>query len=233
MIGDRLLLHCHGASSHTESSPRPTLGHRPLAFISASRLARLASLVGATDKTSRHLTYATLDHSCPIEEETLRNYKAEHYYPVQIGDVFQHRYSVIGKLGYGTASTVWLCHDLSKESQYVALEVHTNRSRVHRELPVYSHINSLRPQHEGQNHIRKLLDSFEVSGTHGKHTCLYQEALGMSLEELKDLVPSGMFAADLIRQSLRDILRGLHFLDKEARIIHTGTAWLLLRSDRV
>lgn len=53
----------------------------------------------------------------------------------------------------------------------------------------------------------------------------------MNLEELKDLVPGGMFAADLVRQSLRDILRGLHFLHKEARIVHTGTIWLLLRSD--
>ncbi|RMY68888.1 hypothetical protein D0863_06816, partial [Hortaea werneckii] len=28
--------------------------------------------------------------------------------------VFQDRYRVIGKLGYGSTSTVWLCHDLSR-----------------------------------------------------------------------------------------------------------------------
>ena len=53
----------------------------------------------------------------------------------------------------------------------------------------------------------------------------------MNLEELRDLVPGGMFVADLIRQSLRDILRGLHFLHEEAHIIHTGTAFLLLHLD--
>lgn len=211
--------------------PRITLGNRPLASISASRLAHLASLGGATVRTARHLTYATLDPSYQIEEETLRGYKAEHYYPLKTGEIFQHRYSVIGKLGYGTASTVWLCHELSKEHACVALKLYTNCPRAHRELPVYSHINSIRSQHGGHNYIRRLFDSFEVSGPHGKHTCLVHEALGMNLEELKDLVPGGMFAADLVRQSLRDILRGLHFLHKEARIVHTGTIWLLLRSD--
>lgn len=210
---------------------RPTFGHHPLVFIAASRVARLVSPVGATEMTARNLTYVTMDSLCPIEEETLRDYRAEHYYPVKTGEIFQHRYSVIGKLGYGTASTVWLCRDLLKEYQYVALKVYTNRSRVHRELPIYGHINSLRPQHEGRNHIRRLLDSFEVSGPHGKHTCLVQEALGMNMGELKDLVPGGMFAADLIRQSLRDILRGLHFLHEEAHIVHTGMGLLLLRSD--
>lgn len=212
--------------------PRLTLYTRPLASTSASRLARLAFLVSVTDRTARHLSYVTLDPSRAIEEETLRGYKAEHYYPVKTGEVFQHRYSVIGKLGYGTASTVWLCHDLSKEHEYVALKVYTNCPRAHRELPVYSHINSIRSQHGGHNHIRQLFDSFEVSGPHGKHTCLVHEALGMNLEELKDLVPGGMFAADLVRQSLRDILRGLHFLHEEARIVHTGTVWLLLCSNR-
>lgn len=47
-----------------------------------------------------------------IEEETLPSYEPSHYYPVKIGDVYQSRYQVIGKLGYGAHSTVWLCRDL-------------------------------------------------------------------------------------------------------------------------
>lgn len=76
--------------------PRLTLYNRPLASTSASRLARLAFLVSVTDRTAGHLSYVTLDSSRAIEEETLRGYKAEHYYPVKTGEVFQHRYSVIG-----------------------------------------------------------------------------------------------------------------------------------------
>lgn len=34
----------------------------------------------------------------------------------------------------------------------------------------------------------------------------------MNLEELRDLVPGRTFEADLIRQSLRDVLRAMQFL---------------------
>lgn len=157
-----------------------------------------------------------------IEEETVRGYKAEHYYPVQIGRVFQDRYRVVGKLGYGSASTVWLCRDLQDGNQYAALKVYINSSRVHRELPIYSHINNMGSHHDGCMNLRKLLDSFEIDGPNGKHLCLVHEALGMNLEELRDLVPGREFAPDLVRQSLRDILRALHFLREEAHVIHTG-----------
>jgi serine/threonine-protein kinase SRPK3 len=46
-----------------------------------------------------------------FEEENLADYDASEFYPVKIDEVFQQRYSVIGKLGYGANSTVWLCRD--------------------------------------------------------------------------------------------------------------------------
>lgn len=157
-----------------------------------------------------------------VEEETVRGYKAEHYYPVRTGNLFHNRYKVIGKLGFGSASTVWLCHDLQTRGEFVALKIYINRSKVHRELPMYNHINSLDSQHEGRNYVRRLLDSFEIGGPHGRHTCLVHEALGMNLEELRELVPGRIFAPDLIRQSLRGVLRAMHFLHEEAHVIHTG-----------
>jgi hypothetical protein len=47
-----------------------------------------------------------------IEEEKLPFYVAENFYPVKIGETFHSRYRVLGKLGYGAYSTVWLCRDL-------------------------------------------------------------------------------------------------------------------------
>lgn len=164
-----------------------------------------------------------LDHSFAIEEETVRGYKAEHYFPVQIGQIFRDRYRVVGKLGYGSASTVWLCHDLRDGKQYVALKVYINSSRTHRELPMYNHINGIRSQHGGRLNLRRLLDSFNIEGPNGRHVCLVHEALGMNLEDLRDLVPNREFASDLIRESLRGILRALHFLREEAHVIHTGS----------
>ena len=47
-----------------------------------------------------------------IEEETIPDYKAERFYPARLGEVFNARYQAVAKLGYGTASTIWLCRDL-------------------------------------------------------------------------------------------------------------------------
>lgn len=47
-----------------------------------------------------------------IEEETISGYLAARYYPVRVGQIFQDRYQVVGKLGFGITSTVWLARDM-------------------------------------------------------------------------------------------------------------------------
>jgi hypothetical protein len=47
-----------------------------------------------------------------VEKEDVPGYKPESFYPVRLGDVFNSRYGVVAKLGYGTVSTVWVCKDL-------------------------------------------------------------------------------------------------------------------------
>lgn len=47
-----------------------------------------------------------------IEEETIPGYVASRYYPVHIGEVFRDRYQIVGKLGFGASSTVWLARDM-------------------------------------------------------------------------------------------------------------------------
>lgn len=46
------------------------------------------------------------------EEEQLDGFRKGVYYPVNIGDVFASQYQVVGKLGFGVTSTVWLARDL-------------------------------------------------------------------------------------------------------------------------
>lgn len=48
----------------------------------------------------------------PLEEEQLFDYSAYRYYPAHIGEVFQERYQVCSKLGWGSCSTTWLARDL-------------------------------------------------------------------------------------------------------------------------
>lgn len=56
--------------------------------------------------------FGLLPTNTRFEEERLVGYQANDFYPVRLGEVFQARYQVVAKLGFGTASTVWLCRDL-------------------------------------------------------------------------------------------------------------------------
>lgn len=55
--------------------------------------------------------FTLLPTDVKYEEERLIGYQAGDYYPVRLGEVFDDRYQIVAKLGFGTASTVWLCRD--------------------------------------------------------------------------------------------------------------------------
>lgn len=168
-----------------------------------------------------------IDPSLLVEEERLPGYKPERYYPVHVGQVFNERYKTIGTVGAGTASTVWLCRDLQKADNWVALKVYVNTSKADRELLVYEHINNLRSTHDGKDNVRKLLDSFEIDGPHGTHICLVHEPLGANFGEIRDVDDDKVLPAALIRLWFRKIHRGLEFLHQEAKVIHTGKLVLM------
>jgi hypothetical protein len=100
--------------------PRAALGFAPRILAIAFALPHIPCAPLPVTRIRSHIsirmahcsTHVVMDSSQMIEEETLPGYKAEHFYPVHIGEVFQDRYSVISKIGYGAASTVWLCRDL-------------------------------------------------------------------------------------------------------------------------
>lgn len=53
-----------------------------------------------------------LDDAYLLEEETFSWYSPDDFYHVRIAEVFQSKYQVLGKLGFGSVSTAWLCRDL-------------------------------------------------------------------------------------------------------------------------
>ena len=56
--------------------------------------------------------FDVIDKGRLIEEETIPEYKPEYFYPARIGEVFNDRFQIVSKLGYGSSSTIWLAHDL-------------------------------------------------------------------------------------------------------------------------
>ena len=56
--------------------------------------------------------YETVSASQLLEEEAFEDYSTGKYYPVRIGELFASKYQVVGKLGFGVSSTVWLARNL-------------------------------------------------------------------------------------------------------------------------
>jgi serine/threonine-protein kinase SRPK3 len=50
--------------------------------------------------------FDTIDKDQLIEEEGMPEYNPEHFYPVRLGEVFNHRFQTVAKLGYGSSSTI-------------------------------------------------------------------------------------------------------------------------------
>lgn len=48
-----------------------------------------------------------------LEEEALYDFEENAFFPVEIGDILDKKYQVLGKLGWGVTSTVWLVRDLT------------------------------------------------------------------------------------------------------------------------
>ncbi|KAG5302383.1 protein kinase [Histoplasma capsulatum G186AR] len=159
----------------------------------------------------------------PVEEETLPDYNPEEFYPVHIGDIFNGRYQVLGKLGFGANSTVWLCRN-TENRDYVALKVYikTPTQRMNREIVAYSYLRSSRSSHAGRAHVRELLDSFELVRPNGiRHHCLVHPPLQITLWGLQRLggKPTAL-PQDMVRSASRYLLQALDYLHTEVNITH-------------
>lgn len=56
--------------------------------------------------------YVRIPVTQKIEEETMPDYVASRYYPARIGETLKSQYQIVGKLGFGASSTVWLARDM-------------------------------------------------------------------------------------------------------------------------
>ncbi|KAF9073510.1 putative CDK4/6 [Rhodocollybia butyracea] len=115
--------------------------------------------------------FKIIDGAEKLEEENWDWYEPGIFYPVRIGEVFQSRYQVVGKLGYGSRSTAWLCRDLIGH-KYIALKVcERETTTILRELAAYNHLSTITTTKAGAHLVRKLLDTFKIIGSNGVHHC--------------------------------------------------------------
>ncbi|KAF2004736.1 non-specific serine/threonine protein kinase [Amniculicola lignicola CBS 123094] len=170
------------------------------------------------------LATAKMDPGQPFEEERLPWYNPDKFYPVRIGEILDSSYKVLGKLGYGAYSTVWLCRN-TRDVGFVAIKVCTRdfdrSARIHRELQFYKHVSSLNSQHHGQSFVRGLLGTFEITGPTGQHLCLVHPPMHMTIQELQYRNQSHRLNEPLLKWTLSNLLNALSFLHDEAKVVHT------------
>ncbi|KAK2015919.1 kinase-like protein [Colletotrichum eremochloae] len=155
-----------------------------------------------------------------LEEQGFAWYNPDRWYPVEIGQVFESRYQVLLKLGFGSASTVWLCRDLDLHS-YVTLKVYAAGHRqALNEEKVLDHLWRVASDHPGRNLLRSIKASFEVSGPVGPHMCLVFETLGLSLADIRELA-GGKVPENLLKGLTYALLLGLDYMHSEAHVVHT------------
>lgn len=226
------LLFSSSASSSTDEAASSSGFAKTLKTCKAALGVSTSSSTASTSKSNAAETIAlnedeedeTRKESDDEEQEDPADYCKGGYHPIRIGDVFEGRYNVIRKLGWGHFSTVWLCWD-SQLKRFVALKV--VKSACHYTETALDEIKLLRcvresdPTDPSGNKVVQLLDDFKISGINGTHVCMVFEVLGHNL--LKLILRSNYEGIPLmnVKTIVRQVLQGLHYLHTKCHIIHT------------
>lgn len=158
------------------------------------------------------------------EQEDPADYCKGGYHPVKIGDLFNGRYHVIRKLGWGHFSTVWLCWDMQGK-RFVAMKVvksaqHYTETALD-EIKLLKCVRESDPNDPNKDMVVQLIDDFKISGMNGIHVCMVFEVLGHHL--LKWIIKSNYQGLPVrcVKSIIRQVLQGLDYLHSKCKIIHT------------
>ncbi|XP_058641699.1 SRSF protein kinase 1a isoform X3 [Onychostoma macrolepis] len=158
------------------------------------------------------------------EQEDPNDYCKGGYHHVKIGDLFNGKYHVIRKLGWGHFSTVWLSWDIQGK-RFVAMKVvksaeHYTETALD-EIKLLRSVRNTDPDDPNREMVVQLLDDFKISGVNGTHVCMVFEVLGHHL--LKWIIKSNYQGLPLpcVKSIIRQVLQGLDYLHTKCQIIHT------------
>ncbi|TVY75705.1 Serine/threonine-protein kinase SRPK, partial [Lachnellula suecica] len=163
----------------------------------------------------------------PSEKFEEENFGIDRYYPARIGDVLSSRYQIVGKLGFGNSSTVWLARDLQAH-RHVAVKIFTSDGQDTDEIAIYKHISQGNKSRLGYRYVRTALNSFELMNRGDKHPCLVHEPLWDSIRTLLERSGRDRLTEDLLRVNLQRLLLALSYLHTDRKLIHTD-----IKSDNI
>lgn len=174
------------------------------------------------------------------DDEGADGYRKGGYHVVTVGEVYNGRYQVISKLGWGHFSTVWLCLDLTC-NRHIAMKV--QKSAPHYTEAAYDEIELLAEASkrgavaEWQTSLAgpladivptmaftgvvQLADYFEHHGPNGKHVCMVFETMGPNVLALIKRFNFKGIPLHIVRTVAAHTLVGLDYLHRICGIIHT------------
>ncbi|PNY20667.1 Serine/threonine-protein kinase SRPK [Tolypocladium capitatum] len=175
-----------------------------------------------------------------VDEEISARYDWRTFCHPNPGDVFNQRYKLVAKIGWGLTSTVWLAQDKGRHGRlwfrskkYCAIKISTNNRTEQTAINEIKMFNTIavacskKEGHPARKRFVDALDTFFVDGPYGPHRCLVLEPMREPLMTLKmrltvpcsgELHPSNV---PLVKGYIRGILEGLEFLHTSCGIIHT------------
>lgn len=134
--------------------------------------------------------------------EDLEWYEPGGFHPVHLQDVYDLRYSIVHKLGFGGFSTVWLARD-SVENEWVALKILASET---------STASTARPSILEDDDTKSSAlfcipkREFWIDGPNGRHLCLVLPVVGPSCSSLSKGIYATMkpaLAAGIGRQAVK------------------------------
>lgn len=199
-----------------------------------SKLVR-KSLPGSAPADPRHVSVSSVDEDdedyvttesdlSEEEQEDPNDYCRGGYHPVEIGDLYSNRYTVVRKLGWGHFSTVWLAKDKIAD-RYVAMKVVKSAKRYTEtavdEVKLLEKIASGDSSLLGRKNVIELYDTFKIYGINGSHICMVFEVLGDTLLKLIIQHKYKGLPLNVVKSITAQVLCGLHYMHTHCGIIHT------------
>ncbi|ODH16248.1 CMGC/SRPK protein kinase [Paracoccidioides brasiliensis] len=131
--------------------------------------------------------------------EQVEEYRHGGYHPVHLGDAFNEKYKVLGKLAFGQFSTVWLAVDQRFQQQVAMKVLKAKASQQSKELEILLHLSRPEVQHAGKTNVLELLDYFEHQGPNGTHLCLvFPIILGLEYIHASGLIHCDLQPANIM-----------------------------------
>uniref|UniRef100_A0AC34RNP4 Protein kinase domain-containing protein n=1 Tax=Panagrolaimus sp. JU765 TaxID=591449 RepID=A0AC34RNP4_9BILA len=183
----------------------------------------LPRIIDHDDKYDDDLDSLDEENDEGVEDEPESDYEIGGYHPVNLGDVFNSRYFVLRKLGWGHFATVWLAYD-STQTSFVAIKIPKSRSdfaeAAKDEMDILTQLREGDSNHVGYHNIVHVLNQFDFIGvSRSFHLCMVFEVLGDNLLFL--IRRFGALDVNFCRVISRQMLQGLSYMHDACSIIHT------------